>query len=156
MSYGTQSTQGQGGPGEAPASSNLARVPLSRLTTFSAVAVLRRRRASGAARQQDARPVPPPGGGRGVPGFRRGVAIGGRYWLIQAGAAPGSQEHRRLSRQRGPWGPVRPRPAAVPQPGHRASTPRHDYRIMYEARAEPAPVYPRLAGDQLQTSTPRQ
>jgi len=130
--YGTQSTQGQGAQG-GTRQLYLARVPLSRLTTFSA---WRFYAGAGqwAARQQDAQPVPPPGGGV-ASGFSV-VAIGGRYWLIQAGAAPGSQDVDAYPASE-PWGPFGPGVLLYRNPAIGLDA-AHDYRIMYEARAEPA------------------
>jgi hypothetical protein len=134
--YGTQSPPGpaQGAP-TPPRQLYLARVPVSRLTAFSAW----RFYAGGgqwAAAQQDARPVQPSG-----PGVSSGfsvVAIGGRYWLIQAGAEPGSQDIDAYPASE-PWGPFDPAAGLLlyrnPAVGLDAA---HDYRIMYEARAEPA------------------
>jgi hypothetical protein len=130
--YGTQSTQGRDGQG-GPRQLYLARVPLSRLTTFSA---WRFYAGAGqwAARQQDARPVPPPGGGV-ASGFSV-VAIGGRYWLIQADAVPGSQDIDAYPASE-PWGPFGPGVLLYRNPAVGLDA-AHDYRIMYEARAEPA------------------
>jgi hypothetical protein len=108
---------------------------VSRLTTFSA---WRFYAGAGqwAAGQQEARPVQP-----SAPGVSSGfsvVAIGGRYWLIQAGAAPGSQDIDAYPASE-PWGPFDPAAGLLlyrnPAVGLDAA---HDYRIMYEARAEPA------------------
>jgi hypothetical protein len=129
--YGTQSPGAPGSPAP-PRQLYLARVPLSRLTTFSA---WRFYAGPGqwAARQQDARPVPPPGGGVSS-GFSV-VAIGGRYWLIQAGAAPGSQDIDAYPASE-PWGPFGPAMLLYRNPAIGLDA-AHDYRIMYEARAEP-------------------
>ncbi len=66
------------------------------------------------------------------------MAIGNRYWLIQAGTVPGSQDIVAYPAAE-PWGPFDPAAAIVlyrdPAIGLDAA---HDYRIMYEARAEPA------------------
>ena len=134
--YGTQSSPGlnQGSPAP-PRQLYLARVPVSQLTTFSA---WRFYAGAGqwAAGQPDARPVQPSG-----PGVSSGfsvVAIGGRYWLIQAGAEPGSQDIVAYPASE-PWGPFDPAAGLLlyrnPAIGLDAA---HDYRIMYEARAEPA------------------
>ena len=130
--YGTLSSQAQGVPGGVR-QLYLARVPLSRLTTFSA---WRFYAGSGqwAARQQDARPVPPPDGGVSS-GFSV-VVIAGRYWLIQAGPEPGSQDIDAYPAS-APWGPFGPGLLLYRNPAIGLDA-AHDYRIMYEARAEPA------------------
>ena len=132
--YGTQSTQGQGqGAQGGSRQLYLARVPASRLTTFSA---WRFYAGPGqwAAGQQDARPVPPPGGGVSS-GFSV-VAIAGRYWLIQAGSEPGSQDIDAYPASE-PWGPFGAGVLLYRNPAIGLDA-AHDYRIMYEARAEPA------------------
>jgi hypothetical protein len=134
--YGTQSPPGLAlGSPAPPRQLYLARVPVSRLTTFSA---WRFYAGAGqwAAAQQDARPVQP--SALGVSSGFSVVAIGGRYWLIQAGAEPGSQDIDAYPASE-PWGPF-DRAAGLllyrnPAVGLDAA---HDYRIMYEARAEPA------------------
>jgi hypothetical protein len=134
--YGTQSPPGLApGSPAPPRQLYLARVPVSRLTTFSA---WRFYAGAGqwAAAQQDARPVQSSGPGASS-GFSV-VAIGGRYWLIQAGAEPGSQDIDAYPASE-PWGPFDPAAGLLlyrnPAVGLDAA---HDYRIMYEARAEPA------------------
>ena len=133
--YGTQVPASAGSP--APARQlYLARVPASRLTTFSA---WRFYAGAGqwAAGQQNARPVQPPGRDLGVSSGFSVVAIGGRYWLIQGGVEPGSQGIDAYPASE-PWGPFDPAAAVLlyrnPAIGLDAT---HDYRIMYEARAEP-------------------
>ena len=64
------------------------------------------------------------------------VAIGGRYWLIQAGAEPGSQDIDAYPASE-PWGPFGPGVLLYRNPAIGLDA-AHDYRIMYEARAEPA------------------
>ena len=64
------------------------------------------------------------------------VAIGGRYWLIEAGAAPGSQDVDAYPASE-PWGPFGPGVLLYRNPAIGLDA-AHDYRIMYEARAEPA------------------
>jgi hypothetical protein len=130
--YGTQSPAA---PGPSPPRQlYLARVPVSKVTTFSA---WRFYAGAGqwAAGQQDARPVQPSGPGASS-GFSV-VAIGGRYWLIQAGAEPGSPDIDAYPASE-PWGPFDPAAGLLlyrnPAIGLDAA---HDYRIMYEARAEP-------------------
>ena len=124
----------------------LARVPVSQLTAFSSW-----RFYSGAgtwaAGQQSARPVPlgagPVGAGAGA-GAGAGVAsgfsvikAGGRYWLIQTAAAgtPDVNAYPAAA----PWGPFDFTAGRLlyrdPSIGLDDA---HDFRIMYEARAEPA------------------
>jgi hypothetical protein len=132
--YGTQSTQDQGqGAQGGSRQLYMARVLASRLTTFSA---WRFYAGPGqwAAGQQDARPVPPPGGGVSS-GFSV-VAIAGRYWLIQAGSEPGSQDIVAYPASE-PWGPFGAGVLLYRNPAIGLDA-AHDYRIMYEARAEPA------------------
>lgn len=121
----------------------LARVPASQLTNFGA---WRFYAGAGqwAAGQQDAEPLQPAGG---TPGLGAGLTVssgfsvvraGGRYWLIQADPVVGSDD---IDAYPGaaPWGPFDPAAGIVlyrdPAVGLDAA---HDYRIMYEARAEPA------------------
>jgi hypothetical protein len=65
------------------------------------------------------------------------VPVAGRYWLIQSGAGAGSPD---ISAYPGPtpWGPFDPGSGILlyrsPDVGLDTA---HDYRIMYEARAEP-------------------
>jgi hypothetical protein len=115
----------------------LARVPASRLTTFSAW----RFYAGGgvwAHGQQDARPVQPPGSGLAVPSGFSVVQVGHRYWLIQAGTLAGDPDIDAYPAS-APWGPFDYAAGRLlyrdPAIGLDAA---HDYRIMYEARAEPA------------------
>jgi len=133
--YGTQ------GP-DAPSQDRLlylARVPASELTVFSA---WRFYAGAGrwAGREQDARPVQPPDGPGGLSvssGFSV-VKVGQRYWLIQAGAQEGSPDIDAYPAGH-PWGPFDPAAGILlyrdPAIGLDAAD---DYRIMYEARAEPA------------------
>jgi hypothetical protein len=131
--YGTQ------GP-NAPAQDRLlylARVRASELTNFSAW-----RFYTGAGRwsseQQNAEPVQPPGSALSVSSGFSVVKIGRRYWLIQAGAVAGSQDIDAYP-AKAPSGPFDPAAGIVlyrnPAIGLDAA---HDYRIMYEARVEPA------------------
>ncbi len=121
----------------------LARVPASQLTDFGA---WRFYAGSGqwAAAQQGAEPLQPAGG---TPGLGAGltassgfsvVQAGGRYWLIQADPVVGSNDIDAYPAA-APWGPFDPAAGIVlyrnPDVGLDAA---HDYRIMYEARAEPA------------------
>ena len=121
----------------------LARVPASQLTSFGA---WRFYAGSGqwTTAQQDAVPLQPAGG---TPGLGAGltassgfsvVQAGGRYWLIQADPVVGSDDIDAYPAA-APWGPFDPAAGIVlyrnPDVGLDAA---HDYRIMYEARAEPA------------------
>jgi hypothetical protein len=147
--YGTQTpttgTPTTGGPGSPLPQRQLylARVPASQLASFGA---WRFYAGSGqwAAAQQDAQPLQPAGG---TPGLGAGltassgfsvVRAGGRYWLIQADPVVGSNDIDAYPAA-APWGPFDPAAGIVlyrnPDVGLDAA---HDYRIMYEARAEPA------------------
>ena len=121
----------------------LARVPAAQLTSFGA---WRFYAGSGqwTTAQQDAAPLQPAGG---TPGLGAGltassgfsvVQAGGRYWLIQADPVVGSNDIDAYPAA-APWGPFDPAAGIVlyrnPDVGLDAA---HDYRIMYEARAEPA------------------
>jgi len=132
--YGTQS----------PSASNplrhlyLARVPVAQLTAFSS---WRFYAGAGtwATGQQDARPVPlGPGSTSAVvsSGFSL-IRAGGRYWLIQAEAA-GSPDIDAYPAAT-PWGPFdfTAGRRLYRDPSIGLDDP-HDFRIMYEARAEPA------------------
>jgi hypothetical protein len=133
--YGTQ------GP-DAPSQDRLlylARVPVSDLTVFSAWQFY-----AGAGRwaggEQGASVVQPPDGPGGLSvssGFSV-VKAGQRYWLIQAGAQEGSPDIDAYPAS-DPWGPFDPAAGIQlyrdPAVGLDAA---HDYRILYEARAEPA------------------
>ena len=120
----------------------LARVPVSQLTAFSS---WRFYAGTGtwAAGQQSARPVPlsagPAGAGAGA-GVASGFSVikaGGRYWLIQTAAAgtPDVNAYPAAA----PWGPFDFTAGRLlyrdPSIGLDDA---HDFRIMYEARAEPA------------------
>ncbi len=131
--YGTQSLA-------APAPGDrlyLARVPVSQLTAFSA---WRFYTGAGtwAAGQRNARPVQPPGMSLDVPSGFSVIQVGRRYWLIQADPATGASDIDAYPAS-APWGPFDPAAERVlyrdPTIGLDAA---HEYRIMYEARAEPA------------------
>jgi hypothetical protein len=115
----------------------LARVPASQLTAFSA---WRFYTGAGtwAAGQQNARPVQPPGSGLTVSSGFSVVQVGRRYWLIQAGSAVGEPDVDAYPAS-APWGPFDSAAGRLlyrdPAIGLDAA---HDYRILYEARAEPA------------------
>jgi hypothetical protein len=131
--YGTQSPDAPTAEGRL----YLARVPASRLTAFSA---WRFRTGAGAwaARQADARPVQPPGASLSVSSGFSVVQAGHRYWLIQATTALGAPDIDAYPAS-APWGPFDAAARRVlyrdPAIGLDAA---HDYRVMYEARAEPA------------------
>jgi hypothetical protein len=136
--YGTQSPN-LSAPGRVL---YLARVPVSQLTAFSAW-----RFYAGAgtwsAAQGDARPVQPAdsgassSGGSVASGFSV-VRAGGRYWLIQAATAMVAPDIYAYPAST-PWGPFDFAAGRLlyqdPGIGLDAA---HDYRILYEARAEPA------------------
>ena len=115
----------------------LARVPASQLTAFSAWQFY-----TGAGRwaagQDNVRPVQPPGSALNVSSGFSVVQVAGSYWLIQAGPLVGTADidaYPALA----PWGPFDPAAGRLlyrdPAIGLDAA---HEYRIMYEARAEPA------------------
>jgi hypothetical protein len=135
--YGTQSPN-LSAPGHVL---YLARVPVSRLTTFSAWRFYAGAGAWSAA-QADARPVPsagsaPSSGGSVASGFSV-IHAGGRYWLIQAATAVVAPDIDAYPAS-APWGPFDFAHGRLlyqdPGIGLDAA---HDYRILYEARAEPA------------------
>ena len=115
----------------------LARVQASRLTTFSAWRFYTGAR-RWAARQSNARPVQPPGRALNVSSGFSVVKAGHRYWLIQAGTVVGVPNIYAYP-ARAPWGPF---DAAAGRQLYRDPSigldAAHEYRIMYEARAEPA------------------
>ena len=130
--YGTQSPNVQV-PGHRL---YLARVPASQLTTFSA---WRFYTGAGAwaAGQHNAKPVQPPGSALRVASGFSVVKVGRRYWLIQAGVTPGGPDIDAYP-ARTPWGPFDFGAGRLlyrdPTIGLHAAD---DYRVMYEARAEP-------------------
>jgi hypothetical protein len=115
----------------------LARVPVSQLTDFSAW-----RFYAGAGRwaagQRQARPVQPPGSALAVASGFSVIKARGRYWLIQIGPALGTTDIDAYPAST-PWGPFEAGAGRLlyrdPAIGLDAA---HEYRIMYEARAEPA------------------
>jgi hypothetical protein len=115
----------------------LARVPVSRLADFSAWSFYAGA-GSWASGQANAQPVQPAGMNLPVPAGFSVVPVAGRYWLIQS-AADGASPDITAYPAPTPWGPFDPGSGVVlyrsPDIGLDAA---HDYRIMYEARAEPA------------------
>jgi hypothetical protein len=114
----------------------LARVPASRLAQFGAwqfYAGPGRWTAS----QQAAQPVQPAGSGPSMASGFSVVKVGQRYWLIQADPVVGSDDIDAYPAST-PWGPFDPAARKVlyrdPTIGLDVA---HDFRIMYEARAEP-------------------
>jgi hypothetical protein len=114
----------------------LARVPVSQLTTFAA---WRFYTGAGAwaAGQRNAEPVQPPGSALAVSSGFSVIQAGGRYWLIQASPLTGDPDITAYPAST-PWGPFDPAQGRLlyrdPTIGLSAAD---DYRIMYEARAEP-------------------
>jgi hypothetical protein len=115
----------------------LARAPVSQLTDFSAwrFYVAAGRWAAG---QAAARPVQPPSSGLGVSSGFSVIHAGHRYWLIQADPLTGASDIDAYPAS-APWGPFDSAAGRVlyRDPAMRLDA-AHDYRIMYEARAEPA------------------
>ena len=115
----------------------LARVLASQLTTFSA---WRFYTGAGAwaAGQHNAEPVQPPGSGLSVSSGFSVIQVGRRYWLIQGGVTPGGPDIDAYPAS-APWGPFDFDAGRLlyrdPTIGLYAAD---DYRIMYEARAEPS------------------
>jgi hypothetical protein len=115
----------------------LARVPASQLTTFSAWRFYAG--AGGwAAGQRNAEPVQPPGSGPSVSTGFSVIQVGHRYWLIQGGVTPGDPDLDAYPAST-PWGPFDFAAGRLlyrdPTIGLYAAD---DYRILYEARVEPA------------------
>ena len=115
----------------------LARVPPSALTDFSAW----RFYAGGgrwSARQSAARPAQPRGSRLSVSSGFSVVKVGNRYWLIQAGAEVGSPDIDAYPASE-PWGPFDfARGRLLYRDPAIGLNEADEYRIMYEARAEPA------------------
>lgn len=131
--YGTQAAD----PSVPVRQLYLARVSAARLTHFSA---WRFYTGDGqwSADQSDAEPVQPSGAGISMSSGFSVVKTGGRYWLIQASPQPDSADIDAYPAAT-PWGPFDP--AAAITLYHDSGIgldAEHDYRIMYEARAEPA------------------
>jgi hypothetical protein len=115
----------------------LARVPASQLTSFAAWRFYTGK-GRWAAGQRHARPVQPASSGLAVSSGFSVVHIKNRYWLIQIGPALGTTDIDAYP-ARTPWGPFDYQAGRLlyrdPSIGLDAA---HEYRIMYEARAEPA------------------
>jgi hypothetical protein len=115
----------------------LAQVPAAKLTTFSA---WRFYAGAGAwaAGQHNAEPVQPAGSGLTVSSGFSVIQVGSRYWLIQGGVTPGGPDIDAYPAS-APWGPFDFGAGRLlyrdPTIGLHAAD---DYRIMYEARVEPA------------------
>lgn len=115
----------------------LARVPADRLASFSA---WRFYLGNGqwAAGQQNAQPIQSPSAGMSASTGFSVVPMAGRYWLIQQAVQAGSPDIDAFPAP-SPWGPFDPAAGILvyrsPDIGLDAA---HDYRMMYEARAEPA------------------
>ena len=119
----------------------LARVPASQLTSFKAwqfYAGAGTDAGAWAAGQRNAEPVQPPGSGLAVSSGFSVIQVGSRYWLIQGGVTPGGPDIDAYPAS-APWGPFDFGAGRLlyrdPTIGLSAAD---DYRIMYEARAEPA------------------
>jgi hypothetical protein len=120
----------------------LARVAASRLTQFSAWRFYSGTSAAWwAAGQQDATPLWPDTGrsaGFNVSTGFSVISAGQRYWLIQSDPVAGSQDIDAYPAS-APWGPFNPAGGIVLYRDRSIGLDAaHDYRIMYEARAEPA------------------
>jgi len=114
----------------------LARVPVSQLAQFGAW-----RFYAGAGRwaagQQNVVPVQPAGQTFSVSSGFSVLRAGSRYWLIQADPVAGSNDIDAYPAAE-PWGPFDPDARIVLyRDGEIGLTAADDYRIMYEARAEP-------------------
>jgi hypothetical protein len=129
--YGWQSPD----PGSALRELYLARVGATRLTDFGAWQFYDDGQWAGA--QDLAQPIEPSSQGLGVPSGFSVLQVSGRYWLIQATGA-GSPDIDAYPAAT-PWGPFNWNRGIVlyRAPGIGLSA-ADDYRIMYEARAEPA------------------
>jgi len=123
----------------------LARVPVSQLTSFAAWQFYTGPGTGAAAGpgawapgQRNAQPVQPPGSTLAVSSGFSVIQAGGRYWLIQASPLTGAPDITAYpaSTPSGPFDPAQGRLLyRDPTIGLHAAD---DYRIMYEARAEPA------------------
>ena len=112
-------------------------MPASRLTEFAAWQFYA---GSGrwAASQSAAQPLQPPQSSLSVSSGFSVVPVGQRYWLIQANPIAGNQDIDAYPAS-APWGPFDQAAGIVlyrdPGIGLDAA---HDFRLMYEARVEPA------------------
>jgi hypothetical protein len=119
----------------------LARVPAAQLTDFKAWQFYTgpgTGTGAWAAGQRNAEPVQPPGSRLSVPSGFSVVQAGSRYWLIEASPLTGDPDITAYPAS-APWGPFDYAAGRLlyrdPTIGLSAAD---DYRIMYEARAEPA------------------
>ncbi|MGE5292844.1 MAG: hypothetical protein ACM3ML_37790 [Micromonosporaceae bacterium] len=115
----------------------LAKVPVHRIADMSA---WRFYAGAGqwAAGQQNAQPIEPPGSDFSVSAGFSVVPMGGEYWLIQQDVQAGGPDIDAYPAP-APWGPFDPsHRVVIYRSGDIGLDPAHDYRIMYEARAEPA------------------
>jgi hypothetical protein len=124
--YGTQTPD----PSAPSRQLYLARVTASQLTSFSA---WRFYAGDGqwAGSQRDAQPVAGPAVSSGF----SVIDISGRYWLIQADPQAGSQDIDAYPAD-SPWGPFASSGVTLYTNDEIGLDAAHDYRIMYEARAE--------------------
>jgi hypothetical protein len=91
-----------------------------------------------AAGQANAEPIQSAGSDFSLAAGFSVVPVAGRYWLIQQDVQAGSPEIDAYPAAV-PWGPFDPSgKIAIYRAGDIGLDPAHDYRIMYEARAEPA------------------
>ena len=115
----------------------LARAPLSQLTNPAAWRYFAGE-GQWAAGEHNAQPVQPSGADFSISTGFSVLRLGGKYWLIQQDSTTGSPDIVAFP-ARAPWGPFDPDGRIVlyrsPDVGLNDA---HDFRIMYEARAEPA------------------
>lgn len=129
--YGTQAAS----PSTQDRQLYLARVRASRLTRFASWQFYAGdgQWASG---QENAQPVQPPGAGPVIAAGFSVVQMGGRYWLIEVGPQPGSPDINAYPAAT-PWGPFDEASGITLYRNNDIGLDAaHDYRMMYEARAE--------------------
>ena len=91
-----------------------------------------------AAGQANAQPIQPSGSDFSVSAGFSVIPMGGKYWLIQQDVQAGGPDIDAYPAA-APWGPFDPaHKVIIYRSGDIGLDPAHDYRIMYEARAEPA------------------